>query len=163
MSAGNLIQKKISDETKNARFFSMIADEASDISNKEQMALVIRFVDQNSEIREEFMEFLACDSTGAEYLVDKISKAVESLSLDMRYLSGQAYDSAGNMAGANSGVSTRIRSLFPRALYFHCASHRLNLAVASSINIRGVKNMMDSRKTRWLGRIVLRMVLSVCT
>ena len=59
--------KENSDETKNARFFSMIADEASDTSNTEQMALVIRFVDQNSEIREEFMEFFACDSTGTEY------------------------------------------------------------------------------------------------
>ena len=106
------------------------------------MALVIRFVDQNSEVREKFVDFLECDS-GAENLVQKISKAIESVSLDMKDLRGQAYDGAGNMAVEKSGVSTRIRFLYSKALYFHCASHRLNLAVASSINICGV-NMMDS-------------------
>lgn len=135
VSAANLIRRKIANEIKDARFFSIIADEASDTSNTEQMALVIRFIDQCSEIREEFVDFLSCDSTRAEYLVQKNSETVESLSVDMNNLRGQAYDGAGNMSGARSGVSTRIRLLYPKALYFHCASHRLNLAVASSTNI----------------------------
>ncbi|XP_066928330.1 52 kDa repressor of the inhibitor of the protein kinase-like [Clytia hemisphaerica] len=66
------------------------------------------------------------------------------MSADMNKLRGQSFDGAGNMSGAKSGVSARIKSLYPLALYFHCASHRLNLAVASSTNVRGVRNMMDS-------------------
>ena len=47
------------------------------------------------------------------------------------------------MAGSRSGVSTRIVAENPKALYFHCSSHRLNLALASCSKIRAVKNMMD--------------------
>ena len=143
-SCGKHIRQKISKEIQSARFFSVIADEASDCSQTEQLSLVIRFIDENSTIREEFVEFVKCESTSAEYLTNKITQAVENLSLNMRNLRGQAYDGAGNMAGSKSGVSTRIRNVYPKALYFHCSSHRLNLAVASSSSIRGVKNMMDS-------------------
>ena len=66
------------------------------------------------------------------------------MSADMNKLRAQSFDGAGNMSGAKSGVSARIKSLYPLALYFHCASHRLNLAVASLTNVRGVRNMMDS-------------------
>ena len=143
-SCGKHIRQKISKEIQSARFFSVIADEASDCSQTEQLSLVISFIDENSTIREEFVEFVKCESTSAEYLTNKITQAVENLSLNMRNLRGQAYDGAGNMAGSKSGVSTRIRNVYPKALYFHCSTHRLNLAVASSSSIRGVKNMMDS-------------------
>ena len=43
----------------------------------------------------------------------------------------------------NSTVSAKVKQMYPKAHYFHCASHRLNLAVASSTKIRDVKNMMD--------------------
>ena len=73
-----------------------------------------------------------------------ILKVIGLLSLDMNDLRGQGYDGAGNMAGAKFGVSERIKQMYPKAHYFHCASYRLNLAVASSTKIRGVKNMMNS-------------------
>ena len=40
---GDLITEKIVQEAKECRFFSVLADEAQDSSNKEQMPLVIRF------------------------------------------------------------------------------------------------------------------------
>lgn len=38
-------------------FFSVCADEAADSSNKEQLPLVLRFVDATNSVREEFVEF----------------------------------------------------------------------------------------------------------
>ena len=61
-----------------------------------------------------------------------ILKVIGLMSLDMNDLRGQGYDGAGNMAGAKFGVSERIKQMYPKAHYFHCASYRLNLAVASS-------------------------------
>ena len=43
---------------KSAKFFAVIADEAADCSNKEQLPLVLRFVDQDNVIREEFVAIL---------------------------------------------------------------------------------------------------------
>ncbi|XP_066913181.1 52 kDa repressor of the inhibitor of the protein kinase-like [Clytia hemisphaerica] len=144
VAAGNIVRRTLAEEIKDAPFYAVMADEASDTSNTEQMALVIRFIDKQSEVREEFIDFLDCTSTKAEYLADRITEALKGLNVDMNSLRGQGYDGAGNMSGAKSGLSARIKSLYPLALYFHCASHRLNLAVAASTNIRGVRNMMDS-------------------
>ena len=42
---------------------SIIADEARDISNKEQMPLIIRYVDKNNVIHESFIAFVECNGT----------------------------------------------------------------------------------------------------
>ena len=47
------------------------------------------------------------------------------------------------MAGKYSGVLARILQINPLAMYTHCASHRLNLCVASAFNDQNVSNMMD--------------------
>lgn len=47
---GQSIQKEILDEVKEARFYSVIADEVTDRSNKEELSLVLRYV-VNGEIK----------------------------------------------------------------------------------------------------------------
>ena len=145
-SCETFIRNMLAEEITQAKFFSIIADEASDASSTEQLAIVLRFVDSKGEIREEFVEFLKCDSVSGESLTGKIKDCLNSLSLELKNVRGQAYDGAGNMAGSSSGVSSRILQENPRALYFHCSSHRLNLAVASCIQIRGVQLTMDAVK-----------------
>ena len=39
----------------------MIADEVTDASNKEQLSLVVRFVDAVGIIRKDFVDFTECD------------------------------------------------------------------------------------------------------
>ena len=41
---GEHIRKRLVDEIKSAKFFSILADEAQDVSNKEQLALVLRYM-----------------------------------------------------------------------------------------------------------------------
>ena len=50
------------------------------------------------------------------------------------------------MAGSNKGAAALIKAVFPFALYFHCASHRLNLCVQRTCPVRMVQNSMDSIK-----------------
>ena len=51
---GKYIIDQISGEIRESKYFSVIADEATDVSNKENLSLVIRFVDNKQTIREEF-------------------------------------------------------------------------------------------------------------
>ena len=44
------------------------------------------------------------------------------------------------MSGARTGCKTIIQQEALRAMYFHCAAHRLNLAVVSACNTRAFKN-----------------------
>ena len=61
----------------------------------------------------------------------------------MQLLRGQAYDGAGSMSGKTKGTAARITSLHPKALYAHCAAHKLNLCIVKCCSIIEVDNMMQ--------------------
>ena len=48
------------------------------------------------------------------------------------------------MAGKSKGAASYITTKQPKALYTHCASHRLNLCVVKCCSIREISNMMES-------------------
>ena len=85
-------------------------------------------------IREDFIE-CDCGITGRA-LAEKILSFLSTLGLDPTNLRGQAYDRAGNniMSGSVNGTAALISSQYPLALYLHCASHSLNLAVVKSLD-----------------------------
>ncbi len=92
----------------------------TDIANKEQLPLIIRFVDLSGIIREEFLEFVLCDTgTSRQAIADKIKFTLEKLTLDLNDLRGQGYDGydgSGNMSGKNRGVTAIIQHDYPKAL-----------------------------------------------
>ena len=88
------------EEVREAKFLSVCADEVADSSNKEQLSLMLRFVDKTGVVREEFISFLLCEfGTTGEALSKIIITALSKYALDVLYLHGQSYDGAGNMAG----------------------------------------------------------------
>ena len=138
-----MIKERLSPEVKKAKYFSVLPDEAADVSNVEQMPLVIRYVNSDSEICEAFTGFIACDEgVSGEAISEKVLQGVEDLSLNMIFCRGQGYDGAGNMAGKCSGAARRIADKYPKVPYVHFGSHALNLSVASACNIQVVRNMM---------------------
>ena len=141
---GEMITEALVTEVKEAKFFSVLADEATDCSNVEQMAIVLRFVDNLMKIREEFLGFIPCQKgLSGEALFEEISNFIKGIDLRMEDCRGQGYDGAGNMAGKLSGVAARIQRIYDKAIYVHCNSHVLNLCVASSCKIN-VRDMMDN-------------------
>ena len=141
---GDHVRDKILVKVRGAQCFTIIADEVTDSSNKEQLSIVLRYVDpDNYCIHEDFIAFLECDTgISGQALADKILDFLKCQRLDPAKLRGQAYDGAGNMSGKTNGTAARISSQFPLALYSHCASHCLNLAVVSSFEEVSVRNMM---------------------
>ena len=145
---GAMITEKIVSEIKDAKFFSILADEATDVSNKEQMALVLRYVDQGFLLKEAFLGFVHCsEGLKGSQIATTIIEAIEKLGLDPKFCRGQGYDGAGNMAGKCNGAAATIRKKYPHAIYVHCRSHVLNLAVASACQLTYVRNMMGLVKS----------------
>ena len=60
------------------------------------MPLVIRFIDERNEVREEFITFILCDKglTGAA-LKDKIIENIKDVEMDISFCRGQGYDGGG--------------------------------------------------------------------
>ena len=85
-------------------------------SNKEQLCIVIRYVEpETASIREDLVTFLECDSgiTG-KALADKMLGFVRN-HLGSSKIRGQAYDGASNMSGKTNGAAARIYSQYPLA------------------------------------------------
>ena len=142
---GDHIRSSIIDNVKRARWFTVIADEVTDVSNKEQLSLVLRYVNpDDDQLREDLTDFIECRTgiTGKE-LSDTIMGKLTSYGLDLELMRGQCYDGAGNMAGKNVGAATLITKQHKLALYLHCTSHCLNLAVVNGLDNMHVRNMMD--------------------
>ncbi|TYH00258.1 hypothetical protein ES288_A10G260000v1 [Gossypium darwinii] len=103
----NVIREEIGD-----RKFSIIVDEARDESKKEQMAIILRFVDKQGQ--------------------NVIFNVLLQHSFDIQNIRGQGYDGASNMRGEFNGLQAFILNDCRYAYYVHCFAHRLQLALVAA-------------------------------
>ncbi|XP_043195671.1 52 kDa repressor of the inhibitor of the protein kinase-like [Amphibalanus amphitrite] len=127
---------------KKASMYTIIADETTDRNKRGQLALVLRYVAEDGTVREDMVALLNPEKTTGEALSKMIIDALQKLDLSLDGVRGQGYDGGGNMSGRISGAQSRIRTLQPLAVYTHCASHRLNLALGRALTVPGVRNML---------------------
>ena len=78
----------IIDNCKRSVIYALIADESTDVTNKEQISICIRFVgrkeDEKYRIREEFLTFVHADiGTNAEELTTKFLETIRSVGLSV--------------------------------------------------------------------------------
>jgi len=128
---GQTVLRSILDDVRTSKFFGLIADESKDVSNKEQLTCVIRWVSPNLTVKEDFLGMYELGKTDAASITAALKDIILRCNLQMSKCRWQAYDGAATMAGTLNGVSARIRSEYPAALYLHCANHNLDLALQS--------------------------------
>ncbi len=68
---------------KSSKFYSIYADEAADVSNLEQIPIVLRFVDSSSHFREDFLGFVVCnEGLSGKIITTKNLEAIKELDPD---------------------------------------------------------------------------------
>ena len=94
-----------------SNFFSIIADEYTDINNQEQLALTIclRWVDDTLEAHEDFLGFCLIPGIASDTVVSVIKDAFVRLQLSLQNCRGQCYDGASNTLSKRSGVAKQIQ------------------------------------------------------
>ena len=111
-------------------FHTIMLDETSDISVREQVSICFRFVsDETFAIHEVFVGFYCTDNTLSKTLLDIVKDVCARFELPLSKCRGQCYDGAANVAGIREGLQAQILREEPRALYVHCVAHTLNLGV----------------------------------
>ena len=86
-----MIKKSLVEEIQEAKYFTILADEAAS-HNQEQIALCIRFVDKNQDIREEFIKFEALERITAYHIASSINNSLQQIGWDISLCRGQGYD-----------------------------------------------------------------------
>ena len=135
-------------------YWSVMADETTDVSATEQMSICIRFVNSNMEVCEEFLGFVKLTKMDAQSVFDVLIPTLEGWGLDLTALVGQGYDGAAVMSGSKNGVQKKVSDAYPNAIYVHCRSHVLNLALAGACTgIDSVRDLFDNvaKITSFLG------------
>ncbi|CAD6336792.1 unnamed protein product [Miscanthus lutarioriparius] len=113
------------------RKFSVLIDESRDVSIKEQMAVILRFVNNKGQVVERFLGLQHVQSCTAIALKEALVDMLSSHNLSISMLHGQGYDGASNMRGEFNGVQKLICDENPYAFYVHCFAHQLQLVVVA--------------------------------
>lgn len=154
------VKKKIISQILKSKYFCISIDSTPDVSHTDQLTFIIRYVLENGNPVERFLEFIPnCGHTGAE-LADVISKILQTYGLDIKNCRGQCYDNASNMSGIYAGVQARILILNSLAAWIPCAAHSLNLigkcgaessclAARFFLNLQELYNFFSASTNRW--------------
>ncbi|KAH7663320.1 Ribonuclease H-like protein [Dioscorea alata] len=111
--------------------FSILLDESRDKSIKEQMVVIVRFVNKQGQVIERFLVVEHVVDTSALSLKTALDGLFARCGLSISRLRGQGYDGASNMRGQFNGLKTLILNENPFAFYVHCFAHQLQLVVIS--------------------------------
>ena len=124
---GLKILREIAYNVREADFYSIMCDEATDVANVSQLVVCLRWVDDELNAHDEFI------GTNAEYTVRELKDCLLRMDLKLTKCRGQCYDGCTTMKGLKNGVVVKIKKEEQRALYSHCHVHSLNLAVGDTM------------------------------
>ena len=146
---GNQIRTSIVESCNNSKFFTLIADETTNTSTREQVSVCLRYLERDPisnkiSIKEDFLDFVMATSTTGEHLAELLIETLNNAGINTMNMRAQGYDGAANMSGKYNGVQARILQIVPGAMYVHCKSHCLNLAIVHSCKDTSVRNVMST-------------------
>ena len=130
------------------KFFGIIADEYSDISNKELLSLCFRWL-KNLRVHEDFVGYCKPPGIKGDTIVTAIKDSLIRMQLSLNDLRAQAFGRASRMFGKNTSVSVQIAAEQPKALSTHCQAHSLNL---------GIKIMTNSKQMKYVTGTVTEII-----
>lgn len=124
-------------------YFSILADETSDVSEIEQFSLCARYYDlEDKKIHETFWKFVPVTDLSGRSLAQTIVDELKTLKIDLKYLKGQGYDGAASMSGKFNGVQACIRESYHSVIYIHCSAPNLNLSILYACSVASIRNAM---------------------
>ncbi|XP_070605595.1 52 kDa repressor of the inhibitor of the protein kinase isoform X1 [Erythrolamprus reginae] len=134
----NCVREEMLREVRDSQFFSIVTDEVVDLAGEEHLPILVRFVDDAHNLREEFVGFLSYEADPEILAVKFHTTITEKWGLNMEYCRGQAYVVSSGFASKMKTVATRILEKYPQAIYTLSSSCALNLWLAKSVPVVGI-------------------------
>ena len=140
-----LIQRKIIDEIIEAGVHSISADEVT-TCNDEMLSIWLRYVNNENEICEVFLEFVELERITGEAIGNAILKFYNDIGVEITECRGQCYDGAANMQSQKKGAVSYVLKESPKSIVTYCCSHNLNLPLISSCKNPEIDNVLKTYK-----------------
>ena len=139
------VLRQVIESISSSPFLSLMVDETTDVSNKEQLVVCIRWVDKSLQPHEEFIGLYHIESTQSSTLLTTIHDVLQRMNISITKFRGQCYDGASSMSGHRSGVAAVLQSEEPRVVFTHCYGHALSLACSDAVkNCKIMKETLDT-------------------
>jgi hypothetical protein len=120
----------LQNDVMNCSALSLALDESTDIEDKPQLAIFVRYVTNNVDVKEELLDLVALkDTTKGSDIKNALDAALEALSVPIKKLVSVATDGAPAMRGATKGLLGLLNAdaLYPNFIPVHCIIHREHL------------------------------------
>lgn len=156
---GDQIREVILERVKKAKYYSVVFDETTDVSNISQMSVVITYIYCNKRY-EDFVDFLnvhdaAYGSLDVELGEPKVTGKIlgklvlnklKEYGLNLNYCIGVGTDGCSLMTSEQVGAVNEIKKEAANAFRCPCFNHALNLSIAKSSNVSSIRNSIGTMK-----------------
>lgn len=139
---GHKILRSLISDIHSQRWFSLMADETRDVSNREQLVICLRWVSDDYDIAEDMVGLVQLDNTTAQTVYSCLKDCLLRIGVAFEYCRGQAYDGARSFQGHISGVAKRFQDDNAAAVSVHCLAHCVNLSLQEVA--RDVKSLKEA-------------------
>ena len=129
------VREDIVQEVSTAGMFGVMADTTPDVSNKDQLAVAVRYLDTNDQPVERLIQVKEVTDKTGEGMANEILSLLANCKIDNSMLCFQTYDSASDMSGIYNGAQKKLSEKVEREIiYVPCIAHGANLVSEHSSN-----------------------------
>ena len=116
-----------------APFFSLMADEWTDIATVDELSVVLSLGGKWISV-EHFMGSLPLKKGNVEFIYSTFIGWLKKNNVRCHKLVGMGFDGAAMFVGKKAGVQAQIKKNTPHAIIIFCHCHRLHLAIVQATN-----------------------------
>ncbi|CAK6983693.1 zinc finger MYM-type protein 1-like [Scomber scombrus] len=123
-------------------FYTLKVDGTRDPTGRENISIVLRFLNGLCEPTERLLTIATADQGDAVTLTDTILEELTTAGLSPEKIISQVYDGASLMSGKHGGVQKLLQQKLDKEIpYVHCYNHQLHLVVIHALAVE--KAVMD--------------------
>ena len=109
---GTWVEESLLKRLQQASYYSLMADECTDITFVEEMSIFCRWEEKGIP-EEHFLEIVHLSQANAESIYSAVVECLKERQLQINRIVGMGFDGASAISGKRTGVQTRMKTLAP--------------------------------------------------
>ena len=139
------VKETVVTEVKQSPFFSTMVNEVCDRTTEKYLAMCVRYISTEGDVKTSFLSDIAVPEVTAENLTSKIISELDRHDLNVQKMTGFMSDGAAVFLGKKNGVGKRLKDINPHMVTTKCKDHKLALACRESYaKVPGIRKLDET-------------------